>query len=358
MKDPERLIGPYCVLLMLALLILVLVFAPTQLDELSVGWKLLLLVAATGALGATIHASTSFGELVGLKEFEPEWQWWYLLRPLIGAAIALIFVAAIKGLWTGDGSELPTDSAGKVSYVLGCLAFAGLAGMFSRQATNWLGQLFQNVLQLGGERNKGSGGPKGPSTGGANIERALDQPTETGKTWRTFALAAIGLIIALVISIVILLPMSHETARFTAAEASERFGSEIAADGGSLVLIDSHSEPTLLVLAILLAALGGTVHIVTSFALFAGKRALESQWIWWYVTRPFISASLGLLIYIAVRAVWLEALIKPYEIYVLLGVSFLSGMFSKQTIEWLKGIYDAIFREFSNVEKSKEDSGS
>jgi hypothetical protein len=101
----------------------------------------LCLVAIVGALGAFIHLATSFTEFLGNRTFVSSWKWWYLLRPFIGTALAMmIYFAARGGLISG------TAGAKELS-PYGIAALAGLAGMFSKQATDKLREVFENLFK-------------------------------------------------------------------------------------------------------------------------------------------------------------------------------------------------------------------
>jgi hypothetical protein len=70
----------------------------------SVDARLLLLVMVTGALGTFAHTATSFTDFVGNQKLSTNWVWWYILRPFIGMALALIFYVSIRaGFLTGGG---------------------------------------------------------------------------------------------------------------------------------------------------------------------------------------------------------------------------------------------------------------
>jgi hypothetical protein len=103
--------------------------------------RMILLVCISGALGSYVHAATSFVYYVGNKQFYSHWMWWYLLRPFIGIALALVFYFAIRaGLFNASSS--PNDLN-----LYGILTIAGLTGMFSKQATNKLNELFDNMFK-------------------------------------------------------------------------------------------------------------------------------------------------------------------------------------------------------------------
>ena len=103
--------------------------------------RYLCLVAIVGALGAYIHLATSFTEFLGNRNFYASWKWWYGLRPFIGSALAIMVYFAVRG-------GLVSGSAGASNlspYGIG--AMAGLAGMFSKQATDKLREVFENLFK-------------------------------------------------------------------------------------------------------------------------------------------------------------------------------------------------------------------
>lgn len=103
--------------------------------------RLILLVLVVGALGASVHAATSFGAFVGNQRLHSSWIWYYLLRPPIGATLALIFYFVVRG-----GFLNPSSTSGDVND-FGIVAVAGLVGMFSKQATAKLDELFSNLFR-------------------------------------------------------------------------------------------------------------------------------------------------------------------------------------------------------------------
>jgi hypothetical protein len=52
---------------------------------------LLWLVLITGTLGSFVYIARSFVDFVGNKSIRGSWGVWYLMYPLIGSALALIF---------------------------------------------------------------------------------------------------------------------------------------------------------------------------------------------------------------------------------------------------------------------------
>jgi hypothetical protein len=104
---------------------------------------LLLVAIAAGALGACVHVATSFATFVGNQRFKRSWIWWYVMRPLIGAALALFFYAAVRG-----GIMTSQAGSGDVN-PYGVVALAALVGLFSKQATDKLREVFETLFRTG-----------------------------------------------------------------------------------------------------------------------------------------------------------------------------------------------------------------
>lgn len=101
---------------------------------------LLLLALAMGAIGGYVHAATSFVSYIGNREFKTSWGWWYALRAFIGASLALLVYLALRGGFLSGNS-----TTGDVN-PYGVAAAAGLAGLFSKQATDKLEEIFNTAF--------------------------------------------------------------------------------------------------------------------------------------------------------------------------------------------------------------------
>jgi hypothetical protein len=110
----------------------------TSIDE-----RFLLLVVVAGALGSYIHAGTSFADFIGNRKFTPSWAWWYILRPFIGTALALVVYFAIRGGFL----LLANDIAAEKVNPYGIAAIAALVGLFSKQATDKLNEVFSTLFR-------------------------------------------------------------------------------------------------------------------------------------------------------------------------------------------------------------------
>jgi len=102
--------------------------------------RLIWLVVITSALGSYIHTVTSFALYAGNRRLDPSWLAWYLLRPAISAALALIFYFALRaGLFSGAAADQTVNP-------FGVAAISGMVGMFSKQATEKLGKIFDTIF--------------------------------------------------------------------------------------------------------------------------------------------------------------------------------------------------------------------
>jgi len=95
----------------------------------------------SGGLGSFIHTATSFGDYVGNEALASSWLWWYILRPFIGMMLAVVFYLVIRGGFLSAGSN-----AGSIN-PFGITALAGLVGMFSKQATDKLNEVFNTLFR-------------------------------------------------------------------------------------------------------------------------------------------------------------------------------------------------------------------
>lgn len=103
---------------------------------------LLLLVMIAGALGSMVHAATSFGDYVGNRRFYSSWVVWYLLRLIVGVLLALLLYFAVRGgFFSGNAQSTSVNP-------YGIAALAGLGGLFSKQATDKLREVFETMFRV------------------------------------------------------------------------------------------------------------------------------------------------------------------------------------------------------------------
>jgi hypothetical protein len=104
---------------------------------------LMLFVALVSALGSYIHVTVSFSSFVGNRNLASSWTWWYLLRVFVGSALAVIFYFAVRGgFMTGGGDSKDVN-------IYGIGALSGMVGLFSKQATDKLREIFETAFKVG-----------------------------------------------------------------------------------------------------------------------------------------------------------------------------------------------------------------
>jgi hypothetical protein len=105
--------------------------------------RLILIAAFSGALGAYVHLATSFADYAGNDWLTLEWAWWYLLRPFIGAALAEVVYLAIRAGLVNVGTG---GASASVISPYGVAAMTALTGLFSKQATDKLREVFETLF--------------------------------------------------------------------------------------------------------------------------------------------------------------------------------------------------------------------
>lgn len=102
--------------------------------------RLLIIVILAGALGSMIHTHRSFYYHIGNRDFGASWIPFYIVRPFVGAILALVFYLVIRGGFFAQGSSVEATSP------FGFAALAGLVGLFSEQAILKLKQVAETLF--------------------------------------------------------------------------------------------------------------------------------------------------------------------------------------------------------------------
>ena len=113
-------------------------------------------VLAMGAIGGSIHILTSAATYIGNNRFYKRWIPWYLVRMPVGMSLALILYMALRGgLLTASTSTADINP-------YGIAAIAALGGLFSKQATDKLEQVFNTLFQStqGGDTQRENKNPQ------------------------------------------------------------------------------------------------------------------------------------------------------------------------------------------------------
>jgi len=116
-------------------------------------------------------------------------------------------------------------------------------------------------------------------------------------------------------------------------------------------------EADVLRMVILMGALGGTIHWMSSLVNFVGNGNLFRRWIPYYLLAPFQGAALAVLIYLLLRVGVLASPANSAEHLNLLGLyafAGLTGLFAKQAIEMLRDVFAVMFKKI----EAKDASGS
>jgi hypothetical protein len=116
--------------------------------------KLLLLVAASSAVGSCVHGITSYVTFVGNRRFRRSWVAWYLMRVLVGMSLAVVAYAVSRAGLTSASSGV--DPAGAA-------AIGGLSGLFSKQAADKLREIFDVTFRTAPLAGDGERGDKADS---------------------------------------------------------------------------------------------------------------------------------------------------------------------------------------------------
>lgn len=101
---------------------------------------LLTIALLAGVLGSGMHSMQSFAAYVGDRKLGASWVWWYILRAPIGAILGLFVYVALRGGFLTIGS-------GTTINPYGVFAAAGLAGWFSKRATDKLAEVFDVLFR-------------------------------------------------------------------------------------------------------------------------------------------------------------------------------------------------------------------
>jgi len=104
------------------------------------------MIILMGTLGGLIHLTTSLAKYVGNRQLLRSWVVYYLLMPAEGAALAPILYLLLRtGVLNGQVTGLAATSC--VLNVKALYAFAGLTGVFSKQAIEMLGDVFSTIFK-------------------------------------------------------------------------------------------------------------------------------------------------------------------------------------------------------------------
>ncbi|HXC44248.1 MAG TPA: hypothetical protein VNY51_12100, partial [Candidatus Dormibacteraeota bacterium] len=125
----------------------------------------------------------SYSDYVGNRTLKRSWAWWYSLRPFIGAGLALVFYAAVRG----GVLAITTGSNAKASELnpFGVVSVAAMVGMFSKAATTKLGEVFDTLFKS--DKPKDKDPVTGSQGGSPQSNQSGAKPAAGGTTTSTGA---------------------------------------------------------------------------------------------------------------------------------------------------------------------------
>jgi hypothetical protein len=103
------------------------------------------------------------------------------------------------------------------------------------------------------------------------------------------------------------------------------------------------------ILVLLLVAAGGflgnMIYVATSFTTFIGSNKFNRRWLLWYIVKPFTAAALALALYFVFRGGFLNyaADASGINLYGVLTIAILAGLFTDKATLKLKEVFDVIF---------------
>ncbi|WP_284215277.1 MULTISPECIES: hypothetical protein [Alphaproteobacteria] len=160
-KRRERSLGVYLLILPILLTCLLVAIWPSPftplgetIPELRSLWnftdqvevRLLMIVLVSGALGSAVSAARTYANFHGLGRYEPSWTWWYLMKVPIGMGLSLFLYMVVRG---GLFSASLNDSGAVMNTAnpFGFAALGALAGMFAKEASDKLEEIFKAVFR-------------------------------------------------------------------------------------------------------------------------------------------------------------------------------------------------------------------
>jgi len=98
-------------------------------------------------------------------------------------------------------------------------------------------------------------------------------------------------------------------------------------------------------LMILVGALGAIIHALQSFYCYVGNRKLKWSWIPMYFILPFVGAGISTVFYLIIRGGLMSGVAEHDNVFGLMAIGGLVGLFSPQALEKLKNVSEIIFNK-------------
>lgn len=114
--------------------------------------RLILIVILAGALGSLVHGFRSLFWYVGKHKYEKSWTLMYLLLPLIGSSLSLVFYFVLRGGLFSPQATVDATSP------FGFAGISGLVGMFSNKAAEKLKEIADSIFSTQPPTDEGNTG--------------------------------------------------------------------------------------------------------------------------------------------------------------------------------------------------------
>jgi hypothetical protein len=131
------------------------------------------------------------------------------------------------------------------------------------------------------------------------------------------------------------------------------------ADAIQAIPKDGATEGSILTMVVLLGALGGSLHLISSLFKYVGNRQLKRSWILYYLAMPLTGAGLAPIVYMLLRV----GIINPsgvssdgsnianLNLMAIYAFALLTGMFSRAAADKLGEVFGTVFRTSSAPSK-------
>ena len=109
--------------------------------------------------------------------------------------------------------------------------------------------------------------------------------------------------------------------------------------------LDLSFEQRTIILVLITGAIGSFIHSAGSFTNYVGEQKITSTWIWWYILRPFVGIAVAFVFYLVIRGGMLtNTNAKDLNVYGILTMSALAGLFSDRATLKLKEVFETLFK--------------
>ena len=137
--EKKHYIGIYLYIFMIICIISPIFMYYSECDNLI---KSLFYITISGGIGATLYCIRSFYNHIVDDDFDDNWNWWYVFRPLIGFIAGIFFVFIIGGLIGLNTSVIEFNATGTMGYS----AIAFLAGFSFTTFANKLNEIMKILV--------------------------------------------------------------------------------------------------------------------------------------------------------------------------------------------------------------------